>query len=277
MSKWFTSEQIGFYHGGRQSIQKFNEIISERKKQYPCGSQTQEDTVKSLHSNGYVKIENVFTEEQILNLRKEFDIAHTKGLVTQDNHSFTVIKDPLYVSKTAFDIATSDIIFDISSEFFGCVPSLCTQNFRLSKLSNESANTTQLYHADRNSIKFMKFFIYLNDVDIHGGPLTFVEGSHAKKFYNHLDKYRWSDEEIKHYYGNKKIKKLTANAGDLLIALTTGFHKGLKPENQERRMLTLNYVVHMESDVGKLFRTKKEWVNSLPEHKKALFTFMEIE
>ena len=275
-TKWLTTKQLGFYHGGLAAVNYFNERIGERRGDYPCLTNKHDKLISEINTNGYAKLEGVFTKRQIEALGQDFDTAQASGLVSQDNEFFTMIQDPLYASKTAFEIATSDLVYEIATEFFQCVPSLCTQNFRLSKLTNNPATTTQLYHADRNSIKFMKFFIYLNDVDEHGGPLTFVEGSNANKFYDHLSKYRWSDEEVKAYYGEDKIKKLTAKSGDLLIALTTGFHKGLKPEKADRRMLTLNYVVHMESDVSRLFKTRKKWVENLPDYKKPLFDFMEV-
>ena len=63
------------------------------------------------------------------------------------------------------------------------------------------------------------------------GPFTYVEGSNSKKplspFW--LDYHRWSDEQIEQLYGKDKIIPLTANYGDLLIATTNGFHKGMPP------------------------------------------------
>ena len=77
-------------------------------------------------------------------------------------------------------------------------------------------------------------------------------------------------------YGAQSIKKITAKAGDLIVANTTGFHRGTKPDNRERIMLTLNYVIHQERNLDKKFKTKKAWVDSLSDHKKCMFDFMEL-
>ena len=113
-------------------------------------------------------------------------------------------------------------------------------------------------------------------MDNDGGPLTFIKGSHRKKPIHHNSKYRWSEQEIIEIYGKEAVTPLTASAGDLLIANTNGFHKGMKPVNAERRMLTLNYVIHKEIDLNTDFRVRKEWVDELPKHKKVLFDFMQI-
>ena len=116
----------------------------------------------------------------------------------------------------------------------------------------------------------------MNDVNLDDGPLTYVRGSNRKKPYNHLSQYRWDEDSIRQIYGEESISYLTASAGDLLIANTTGFHRGTKPKNRERRMLTLNYLIDNETDVNVPFLSKQEWVNDLPKSKKALFDFMEL-
>ena len=40
--------------------------------------------------------------------------------------------------------------------------------------------------------------------------------------------------------------KLTGKLGDLIVADTSGFHRGLKAISKDRSMLTLDYLVHEE-------------------------------
>ena len=267
-----------FYYGGRNSVERYNQAITNRRILHGYTENKYSQIVTSLNDNGFAIIENVFNEQTIRNLNTEFQQCIDKGNITADDEHFTVIKDPLYNSKTSFDIATSDLIFDISSEFFGCTPSLCTQNFRLSKLNQLNEKTTQFFHCDRNShVKFIKFFIYLNDVDLNGGPLTYVLGSNKRKPANHLSKYRWSHKDVADIYGEESVKYLTASAGDLLIANTTGFHRGTKPISKDRKMLTLNYVIERENGLDRVFPTRKEWVDTLTDQKKPMFDFMVIK
>ena len=39
----------------------------------------------------------------------------------------------------------------------------------------------QLYHADFDYPAFIKFFLYLTDVDVDNGPFTYIEGTHREK------------------------------------------------------------------------------------------------
>jgi hypothetical protein len=57
---------------------------------------------------------------------------------------------------------------------------------------------------------YLKFFIYLDDVDENGGPFCYVEGSHTKKFEidkrNWNEQYSWSTDSIEEIYGKDKVK-----------------------------------------------------------------------
>ena len=81
-------------------------------------------------------------------------------------------------------------------------------------------------------------------------------------------------------YGKDRIKHLTANYGDLLIATTNGFHKGLKIEEGERTMFTMNFLIHPEIEGGDVrtaknrFYVKQSRVDDLPEWKKPIADFL---
>jgi hypothetical protein len=109
-----------------------------------------------------------------------------------------------------------------------------------------------------------------------GGPFTIVEGSHKKKFKGWADpnKYRWSDSEMKSIYGAESIKYLTAKKGDLIVATTTAFHKGTKPRNKIRTMLTLNYVLHPEEWKQPSFKILQKDVDKMPNKLKPLTDFL---
>ena len=270
---WLRRSDFAFYKGGERALKYYYDSLKKRKEEYPY--KYKKYNIKPLQKEGFHIFQDVFSKKQIESLKSEFDFCVDNNKINLSDEYFTIIDSPLLNSKTSFEIATSDIIYDISSQFFNCVPSLCTQNFRLSKINSGEPKATQLFHCDENSIKFIKFFIYLNDVGIDDGPLTYVRGSNSKKPVNHLSKYRWHEDEIRDIYGNN-IVYLTASAGDMIIADTTGFHRGTKPLNKERSMLTLNYVIHEEKNMNTRPKARKEWVNRLPEHKKPLFNFMEL-
>ena len=54
------------------------------------------------------------------------------------------------------------------------------------------------------------------------------------------------EEIIKSFGVHQKIISCFANAGDLIIADTVGYHRGEKPISSERKMLALTFCVHPE-------------------------------
>ena len=193
---------------------------------------------------------------------------------------FKCIRNPLVHSKTIVDIMTDDTIVGIATEYLGCKPAIGTLNLRRSFVTDAPEDNTLLFHSDPNSIKFLKFFFYLNDVDMNGGPFTYVEGSikdvgqnrgYLKGFES---KYRWTYDEVISRYGEDKIKYLTGKFGDVLMADTNGMHRGTQVKKNERTMLTLNYVVHKE-EWNKTEKIKKEYAEQVPKDKQYLLDFLE--
>jgi len=231
--------------------------------------------VQQIKENGFTVIPNAFGESTITKLKQEFDEAVEKNHCKKDEH-YTVITDPLLSCPAIVDVATHDTIFTTVSEFFGCVPSIGTLNFRQSHVNKSEPVTTQLFHCDQNSLSFIKCFIYLNNVvDAEDGPLTIVPESLRKKPTNWSSKYRWAEEEMTAIYGSDCLSYLTASAGDLIIArATTAFHRGTPPTRQDRTMLTLNYVVHPEDWKPVNFKMKMDDLERLEDRKKPLTDFL---
>lgn len=158
------------------------------------------------------------------------------------------LKDPLISIPEICDIAFSDSFIEIASSYFGVIPALGSLNLRKSFANGLPAFDTQYFHVDPNSIKFLKFFLYLSDVDEKSGPFTYIKGSHKNKFPGWQRKYRWTYNEIINYYDETAIVKLTGKVGDLIIADTNGFHRGEALHRNDRTMLTLDYLIHEEFD-----------------------------
>lgn len=156
------------------------------------------------------------------------------------------VKDPLVSCRSFVKVALNDLLIDIATAYLGVIPAIGTINLRKSFVNSLLEFDTQLFHSDANSPRFLKFFFYLDDVDREGGPFCYVRGSHRRKFKGWNVKYRWTTNEIARFYSNEDIVELVANVGDLIIADTTGFHRGIKPKMRDRTMLTVNYTIHPE-------------------------------
>ena len=269
---WIYPNQAEYYFGGKAAVDFYNSKVIKRRKDIEIQkTNTFSEQIDLINENGFVKWSQVIDHDMIdsINDKVSFCIRNKKNLKLNDEH-YSMIADPFLHVEECFQIAFSERLIGFAKEYFDCYPALGTFNLRRSYANDLPAKTTQLFHCDRNSIKFFKFFIYLNDVDIaEHGPLTIVKGSHKKRPKHAFSKHRWSDDEIYSLYGEENVKFLTAKKGDLIAATTTCFHKGNKPILKDRTMLTLNYVIHPELAGGRpgqyedLFKIKQSQVDSL--------------
>ena len=279
---------------GETNLYKYSEAYVDRKKQYPdyVPSQKAVDVALEIEKKGYAKIENFFDINQIdlLNLKVEEilnDASHyaNQSKISQidarKNQLYIQILQPFLNTPEIHPFVFNDFTIDVAGAYLDCMPVLSTCNLRKSFITNLPEGGTQIYHVDPNSPRFLKFFIYLNDVDMSGGPFCYIEGSHTKKFeidnHNWNSQYSWDTDLINKIYGEDKIKYLTAKKGDLLIADTNGWHRGIKPINNERTMLTLDYACHPEFfDINQTFQFKKSDFNKLEDKYKPLCDFLKL-
>ncbi len=226
------------------------------------------DIANEIDEKGYCVLKDIFNKDDITSLYEKTKHYFKGG----DRHS--IVKQPLINSPEILPFVFNDYMIQIAISYLKCYPALGTLNFRKSYVTDLPEEGVQLFHLDPNSPRFLKFFIYLNDVDNNGGPFQIVEGSHKFKFDNRYSKHRWSLESIEELYGRDKIKTLTANIGDMIVATTNCFHRGKPPIDSERTMLTLNYVVHPEEFRESTFQIKQSDVDSLESYKKPLTDFL---
>lgn len=106
-------------------------------------------------------------------------------------------------------------------------------------------DAAQYYHFDMDRPKWLKFFIYLTDVETTNGPHTFVAGSHKsggipsgllKKGYARL-----IDDEVKHQFDEKNIIEFNAPRGTIIAEDTRGLHKGKHVEKGDRLILQVQF------------------------------------
>ena len=280
-------------------------FINTRRARYTISDEEiekEKDLVQEICSKGWVKIEKAFenklnTIDEISNKLNYFldggdlhmdsplgkQVGEEEGKLNQtearEKELFLSIPEPLYNIPAISDIIFDDKLVSVAKSFFRCVPAIGTLNLRKSFSNDLPRENTTLYHSDPNSPYFFKAFIYLKDVDSpEDGPFTYIEGSTNKKPDNLLSKYRWSDEEIEAFYGKDKVKHLTAKKGDLVIAMTTGFHKGEKCTRKDRELLTVDYVCHPDSwQAKKQMSIREDNFLDLPLDKLPLTDFLHIK
>jgi len=271
---------------GMDNLSKFSQAYVERREKYKNYSPSSDGLkiASEIEEKGYAKLENFLDIETI-----DLINSKTEEILSNGNHPYNQSKISQDISRNSQLVSVPEIhkflfddrIIDIAGVYMDCFPAFGTCNLRKSFVNSMNEGGNQLYHVDPNSPRFLKFFVYMDDVDLDGGPFCYVEGSNLKKFEingnNWNNKYTWSTDEINRIYGEGNVKFLTAKKGDLLIADTNGWHRGIKPITKERTMLTLDYVCHVEffEETSK-FEFKKEDYDKLSEEHKPLCDFLKL-
>ncbi|WP_292781435.1 phytanoyl-CoA dioxygenase family protein [Methylophilus sp. UBA6697] len=103
----------------------------------------------------------------------------------------------------------------------------------------------QYFHFDMDRPKWLKFFIYLTDVDTDNGPHTFVAGTHKAgaipaKLLN-KGYARLNDSEVHDEFDNSQFIEFNAPRGTIIAEDTRGLHKGKHVENGDRLIFQIEY------------------------------------
>ncbi|MEL7499155.1 MAG: phytanoyl-CoA dioxygenase family protein [Planctomycetota bacterium] len=146
--------------------------------------------------------------------------------------------DQLFADETVQQLATDPYFFSIAQAYLGFNPvqDLLSMWWSAPGDSALQSRAAQLYHFDMDRFKFVKFFVYLTDVDANNGPHCYVRGSHVRKPATLLRDERISDEEILQHYPSQDLVELTGPVGTMLAVDTRGFHKG-KPLVERDRLI----------------------------------------
>ena len=286
MTQYIRPNSYAFYNGGKEAVDYYNRKVVVRRKECPLpfvdGEQKYQNEIEELNKNGFVVFKQAIDHEILdrILLKTNEIIKDKKHLKSHDEH-YSMVEDPFIYVPEVQEIAFSDHLVEFATEYFDCLPAIGTFNLRRSYVNDLPPKSTQLFHSDRNSIKFFKFFMYLNDVDsVEDGPLTLIRESNQKRPINHAYQHRWTEQHMKQVYGDDSLIYLTAKKGDLIAATTTHYHRGTKPLTKERTMLTLNYVIHEELEGGRpktpasWFKIKQEQYDNLPDWKKPVADFL---
>ena len=171
------------------------------------------------------------------------------------------IKEPFVNIPATLEIAFNDTILEIAERYLETFPGVGYIKMRRSLVNSLGDFDTTYFHFDGNSVRTLKAFVYLHDVDEQGGPTTYVPGTHVNRFpgwgfdgpvktVSGIPGWgfdgRYSYDQIASIYGEKNITYLTAKAGDVVLGDPGGCHRGTKPIAADRDIIIINYVIHPE-------------------------------
>ena len=230
------------------------------------------DEQKELHELGYRVSAHAFTPEQIAKINSEIgnEVFINRGIFTKEltgkeifekinngsiesylgkNGDTFWIKDQNRLSQIPFfrDLAFDPYILSMVMKYLGCAPVHVQTNIWFSfptvKDKNNLSTNAQMYHQDKEFVKFIKVFIYLSDVGPDNGPHGYVVGSHVDEAHTHGYGFgqRILDEDVARLYGADRVKSLVAPAGTITFGDTSCVHKGVPVEAGHRVMLQLEY------------------------------------
>lgn len=106
-----------------------------------------------------------------------------------------------------------------------------------SKRNEDADVNAQLFHQDRDRLSFLKFFIYLTDVEPDTGPHVYIDGSHQSLPWALRGDGRKTDEAVRAAGLWGQVTELCAPAGTILAVDTIGLHKGKTPVRGDRLAL----------------------------------------
>jgi hypothetical protein len=129
----------------------------------------------------------------------------------------------------------------IAQDYLGCRPTLAHISLFLD-VPYEGKYGAYSYHYDNDGPSFLKFFIFLTDVEVGTGAHYFIAGSHAHSKPSPFARATLYDEEpLLASYGRDKEIVMRGPAGMVLAEDTAGFHRGSTIERNFRLMLQFEF------------------------------------
>ena len=199
--------------------------------------------LKYLNENGFLVKKNFLKKKELNKIYNH--IISKKGFYNFSNNTkrvkvnllkpessmFINDADELIKSFEIQNLIVNDYILKIAEGYFKSKPIIdhCNSWWSFKNL-NPNKSSAQLWHFDLDRTKWLKIFFYITDCGPKNGPHSFIKKTHLNNSipYNlRKDGYRRIfDEEIKNYFKENDIAKITGLRGTMIIEDTQGLHKG---------------------------------------------------
>nr|WP_262377373.1 phytanoyl-CoA dioxygenase family protein [Pseudomonas veronii] len=207
-----------------------------------------------MHANGYVMLDNLVFLHEIEEMVEWFSTKLTMDRYNESAGYFEPTQPPASCHTASF--STEDIlrsphalkwinnekVLSIVEGALGAKATLSNVSVWWSHPGHDTPQAAESFHRDVDDLRFIKLFIYLTDVDEESGPHAFVPKSHRHMGYRKIRRY--SDNEIKHEFGEDGIKYFTGSKGTAFLENTFGLHKGQLPSKKRRLLFQAQYSLH---------------------------------
>lgn len=219
-----------------------------------------EGATELLRRDGYVVFPDLLDESVCDRLRHMAEILPSEVRLRPELPAAPFHRHPAEVSVAWLleqDLASEPLVQKIASDpglltlaqsYLGCQPILSVLAMWWSRAAQASdadrIENAQQFHFDIDRLKWLKFFVYLTDVDTTTGPHVFVAGSHRRggqpPQFLKGGNVRRADESVQECFGDRIIE-LTGPKGTVFAADTRALHKGKSPVVGERLVLQLEF------------------------------------
>ena len=157
------------------------------------------------------------------------------------------IDDPFINIPDFFQILSNQNLQGIITGFYESIPLLTFGKAKIGLSEwNRNGTDTQLWHKDIGSFRILKALIYLNDVDLCGGPFEYIRNSHVQTFPDNGGDLRYDEELLREHFSQEDFMSCTGRAGDIIFCDTSGIHRGKPITRDDRQILILNFCIHEE-------------------------------
>ncbi len=177
-----------------------------------------------------------FSREDFVN--PDFKIEEKANLVS--------IAEPFKNIPSLYKLVFNEKMIAYAASYFNAIPMVSFTKITMSYCNSLPDSDTQWWHVDFGAKNILKAVVYLNDVNSGGGPFSFIKGSHKKRFRGWHLRSRYDTEKLQTIYERTGFYSAIADAGDCVLADTSGFHKGEKPTKKSRLCLIFNFTMHPE-------------------------------
>ena len=183
--------------------------------------------------------------------RADFEGQYTKEQVKIDyDNPVKPSEDLWYIDKdiyskcsTAYRLTHDRSLVEIAQNYLGREPRVHNVQAWWS-FSPPKGGTPHNYgfHYDIDSFKFLKFFIYLTDVNMDSGPHVIIADTHKKKTWTEKMNRRMTDEQVEKYFDSNRINVMLGRAGEGFFEDTFSYHKGMTP-SKPRLIFQVEYTI----------------------------------
>jgi hypothetical protein len=193
----------------------------------------------------------VLAYQQELVTKHEFALQHRPTSAFLCNYKF----DDIIRCTPLVRLACDPKVVAAVEAYIGCTPTV-SAFLMWHSFPGEVDAPSEVFHRDRDCFRFVKLFVYLNDVDADAGPHEFIHTSHSVQgLQSFFQAKGWQVDLPRLFEGNCRhlnpadLKKLlgenvvrtTGPAGFGFLEDTFGLHRGTRPTASARLIFTVTY------------------------------------